>query len=440
MRENNRNPIEKCRKKLPQFTTMNVIDGQAGLVIYSSLIFYSLTIDNILNIVVLLILAGITISLVFSDNGIIKKAQEAANKTKEAVINEQTQMNEIADYMENMLNEIGGTTPDEPEGCPAEEFEKWNGTSDDKVNAVQSTDATPITVLVPKGYTASKVTGETTVEDGFVIYEGEEEVNDTNKDTAQTTRNQFVWVPIANPSEMYGRDENCKKWGKLYDFDENGITPYNWTEKNGVMSITNATGNCEPDVVSSDSSNSVTLTQLETEFNSMIASVEKYGGFYIGRYETGNLKEAEAVVVKNNSDINNQTWYTMYNKSKGVAVNSNVTTSMIWGCQWDAVMRWMYNSGDAEKKKYTYDSTGKGNYSGSKKATGSDSAYAVNNIYDMAGNVLDWTIEALITGNRVYRGGDCFGDSNFHPASVRNYYRVPAVSDDDVGSRLALYM
>ena len=396
----------------------------------------------VVTIVVLLILAGITISLVFSENGIIAKAREAANKTNEVIINEQAQMNEVTAEMENMLNETGGseTTPEEPEGCPVEEFEKWNGTSDEKVNAVQSTDTTPITVPVPKGYIASKVTGETTVEDGFVIYEGEEEVNDTNKDTAQTARNQFVWVPVANPSEMYGRDENCKKWGKLYDFDENGITPYNWTEKNGVMSITNATGNCEPDVVSSDSSNSVTLTQLETEFNSMIASVEKYGGFYIGRYETGNLKEAEAVVVKNNSDINNQTWYTMYNKSKGVAVNSNVTTSMIWGCQWDAVMRWMYNSGDAEKKKYTYDSTGKGNYSGSKKATGSDSAYAVNNIYDMAGNVLDWTIEALITGNRVYRGGDCFGDSNFHPASVRNYYRVPAVSDDDVGSRLALYM
>ena len=408
----------------------------------------------VVTIVVLLILAGITISLVFSDNGIIKKAQEAANKTKEAVINEQTQMNEIADYMENMLNEIGGTIPDEPEGCPAEEFEKWNGTSDDKVNAVQSTDTTPIAVPVPKGYTASKVTGETTVEDGFVIYEGEEEVNDTNKDTAQTTRNQFVWVPVTNPSEMYGRDENCKKWGKLYSFDEEGITPYNWTEEGGVMSITSATSYREPDVISYDADNtnlqqagldaSATAdtfkAQLETEFNSMIASVEKYGGFYIGRYETGNLSQAEAVVIKNNSDINNQTWYTMYNKSKGVAVNSNVTTSMIWGCQWDAVMRWMYNSGDAEKKKYTYDSTGKGNYSGSKKATGSDSAYAVNNIYDMAGNVLDWTIEALITGNRVYRGGDCFGDSNFHPASVRNYYRIPAVSDDDVGSRLALYM
>ena len=109
MRENNRKPIEKCRKKLPQFTTMNVIDGQAGLVIYSSLIFYSLTIDNILNIIVLLILAGITISLVFSENGIIAKAREAANKTNEAIINEQAQMNDVTAAMENMLNGTGGS-------------------------------------------------------------------------------------------------------------------------------------------------------------------------------------------------------------------------------------------------------------------------------------------------------------------------------------------
>ena len=51
MRGNNRNPIERCRKRLPQFTTMNVIEGQAGLVNYSSLIFYSLTLNNILNII-----------------------------------------------------------------------------------------------------------------------------------------------------------------------------------------------------------------------------------------------------------------------------------------------------------------------------------------------------------------------------------------------------
>ena len=77
MRENNRKPIEKCIKKLPQFTTMNVIDGQAGLVIYSSLIFYSLTIDNILNIIVLLILAGVSIAMLTGDNGILTQAQKA---------------------------------------------------------------------------------------------------------------------------------------------------------------------------------------------------------------------------------------------------------------------------------------------------------------------------------------------------------------------------
>ena len=84
MRENNRKPIEKCRKKLPQFTTMNVIDGQAGLVFYSSLIFYSLTIDNILNIVVLLILAATSISMLTGENGIITQAQDAKDKTGQA--------------------------------------------------------------------------------------------------------------------------------------------------------------------------------------------------------------------------------------------------------------------------------------------------------------------------------------------------------------------
>lgn len=78
MREKNRNSIEKCRKKLPQFTTMNVIDGQAGLTSYSSLIFYSLTIDNILNIIVLLIIASISVIILTDDNGLVKKTQDAA--------------------------------------------------------------------------------------------------------------------------------------------------------------------------------------------------------------------------------------------------------------------------------------------------------------------------------------------------------------------------
>lgn len=53
--------------------------------------------------------------MVFSENGIIAKAREAAEKTNQAVVNEQTQMNDLADYMENMLNTIsGGNTTESP--------------------------------------------------------------------------------------------------------------------------------------------------------------------------------------------------------------------------------------------------------------------------------------------------------------------------------------
>ena len=400
----------------------------------------------VVTIVVLLILAGITISLVFSENGIIAKAKEAAEKTNQAVINEQEQMNEVGTIIDNMLNGIGESTPPKPEG--PEMPEGWDG---NKVNAVESADK--VVVPVPKGYTASSVATENKVSEGFVIYENtngedkKEEVNDNNKDTARTTRNQFVWVPVANPSEMYGTDKDGKKWGKLYEFSASGITPLNWTEQDGVMSITATSGSDsyrEPDVVDSDSSNSITISQLETEFNDMITSVEKYGGFYIGRYETGNLSQEKATVVKNNTDIGNQTWYSMYKKAKGIAVNNNVTSSMIWGSQWDAAMRWMYNSGNAEKKKYTYDSTGKGNYSGTNGnqpiATGSIEAYAVNNIYDMAGNVSDWTIEANDTSYRVPRGGCCDSYGSDYPASNRDVNYNPTDSDDSSGFRVALYM
>ena len=328
----------------------------------------------VVTIVVLLILAGITINMLFSNGGIFKAAQDAANAWNQAVINEQADLDNLTEQIQNLVNgQTGGNTHEEPEGCPEEKFEKWNGESDDNVDAIQSTDAIPITVPVPKGYVASNVTGENTVENGFVIYEGEKEVNDTNKDTEQKTRNQFVWVPVTNPSEIYGRDENCKKWGKLYKFSETGITPLNWTEQNGVMTITDGTSFREPDLVTGgseyydadnknlqqagldESATAETFrVQLEKEFNSMIASVEKYNGFYIGRYETGDLSKTEVAVVKENNDIDNQSWYTMYNKAKGIAADTNVTTTMIWGCQWDAVMRWMYNSGDEEKKEYIF--------------------------------------------------------------------------------------
>ncbi len=65
-------------------------------------------ISLVTTIVVLLILSGITISAVFSNDGIIKKAQEAANATKEAAKNDQYAINELLNEMDSIMNGTGG--------------------------------------------------------------------------------------------------------------------------------------------------------------------------------------------------------------------------------------------------------------------------------------------------------------------------------------------
>ena len=184
------------------------------------------------------------------------------------------------------------------------------------------TDASGDEVPVPNGFVGSKATGENEIDTGFVIYEGEEEVTDSNVQTAQTSRNQYVWIPVEDISKFYGTDANGKSWGKNYNyttgtnssstFDEvTGTYAYNWSETNGVMSISSSTNYREPDVLSDDdtpynlktykvSEDSMLdfLMRQEVDFNNMVDSVEKYGGFYIGRYETGDLSKEEAVVRK----------------------------------------------------------------------------------------------------------------------------------------------
>ena len=227
-------------------------------------------------------------------------------------------------------------------------------------------DASGDKVPVPNGFVGSKVTGENEIDTGFVIYELNEgeskdtvEINDANKDEAQKTRNQYVWVPVEDISKFYGTDANGKKWGKIYNYttgtstnstfdEETGTYAYNWSETNGVMSITRTSGSNsyrEPDVlrtydtpyylrtykVSEDSQLDFLLRQ-QTDFKKMIDSVEKYGGFYIGRYETGNLSQEQVVVQKGNTDINYTTWYNAYEKCKTLSDNNNnIETGMIWG-------------------------------------------------------------------------------------------------------------
>ena len=352
------------------------------------------------------------------------------------------------------------------------------------------TDASGDKVPVPNGFVGSKAAGENEIDTGFVIYEGEEEVTDSNVQTAQTSRNQYVWIPVEDISKFYGTDANGKSWGKNYNyttgtnssstFDEvTGTYAYNWSETNGVMSISSSTSYREPDVlrdrdtpyylktykVSEDSMLDFLLRQ-QTDFKKMINSVEKYGGFYIGRYETGDLNQEVAVVQKGNTNIASQTWYAMYEKCKTLSDNNNnIETGMIWGNQWDRTMMWLMecNAKDEttgkSKEEVISDSSSWGNYynatfqytnssgvtatknenSGTRIPTGSTEYTKANNIYDLAGNVYDWTMEANSTIFRVLRAGSCYSTGSGYPARYR-YLSYPSFSDSYYGCRAALYI
>ena len=86
----------------------------------------------VVTIIVLLILASVTISTIFSDNGIIKKAQEAANKTKEAVEQEQAELNQLYNDLASIMNNTTGGSTEEPEPEPEPELPSDGSFSEDK--------------------------------------------------------------------------------------------------------------------------------------------------------------------------------------------------------------------------------------------------------------------------------------------------------------------
>lgn len=332
-------------------------------------------------------------------------------------------------------------------------------------------DSEGVPVPVPNGYVGSSIAtefddegnvvveGENTVNTGFVIYEGTEEVTTANKSTAQTTRNQWVWVPIYDVSEIYGVDSDGMMHGKLYNYDSEGRTNLNWSEdSNGVMKITSSSGNREPDIVSSydydsylpnyisDEERDELYDELAEMFKNNIKSIKKYGGFYIGRYETGGLN-AQAKVVKGETNISYQTWYTMYKKSKTLkGINENVTTNMIWGCMWDATLEWLVDSGNKTYSEVGSDSSSWGNYSdstvsghGSKSPTGYSEIWKANNIYDLAGNVWDVTLEAYSSNNRRGRGSYYYYSGSTYPVAYSTSI-IPYNSSSSYGSRSALFI
>ena len=339
-----------------------------------------------------------------------------------------------------------------------------------KNNFTTVTSSDGVQVPVPTGYTASSASDENSVNGGFVIYEGTDAVTDSNKWDAQCNRNQYVWIPIADVSDMYWRDQTTgKKYGTYYNFSTTGYTKGSnrsyepqttYYDKKSTYLTKYLNGMTREDF----------LMEMEIDFDKMLNSVATYGGYYIGRYQAGDLAQATPVIKRMNTDRVSQTWYTMWKKSPRISTGG-ANVHMIWGIQWDETLKWLIDTGEKTYAEIGSNSTSWGNYSNNSftyytntskstatKASGSQTripsgAYEganANNVFDLAGNVDDWTLESNNSGTgnyRCFRGGgygtiggadDTYG-SNACPAAYR-YGSYPYYSFDAIGLRCALYI
>ena len=278
------------------------------------------------------------------------------------------------------------------------------------------------TAVIPDGFAV--VTDPDKIENGLVI---SDKPNDDMNNTAGG--NQFVWVPVSK--ENFETEFVRQDFGKqnIPDADFINTRPESGKYYETTPTSTDLTG--------------TTQTTID-EVTEMYTSVKKNGGFYIGRYESGNdngkvVSKKNATVYNNIgwSNVNNMTTETggVVEKARGMYPGKS---TLVYGVQWDAVMRWI--SKDSSLSQYLTNSAGKGNYNANNPIpTGSNENYKMKNIYDMAGNVGEWTMEACNTYPRVDRGGYYSYTGSEYPVTYRSS-GSPNYSNYDLGFRVALYV
>ena len=419
----------------------------------------------------------------YGDNGILKGAEYAVDKYKEAADEEQSALEEYLGYIEG--ENLPENTPETNAGTPVKTPNSWgvvtpNITSTENGKVVEKStklasvyavsDGQGETIPVPKGF--FYVGG--TLATGVVIsdneadrnkYAGQDQVpsgielvEDDGKEATlkyNLVGNQFVWIPCDKTSYVKG------SWSK------NNITYWD------------------------------TITpSLETK------AISKYKGFYVARFEAG-LPKGTKEFDEDQPNTGSNTYYNNvegqaqskpgvspwnfidWNKSQTNAQkmyeeNVSIESGLITGTQWDVIMKKLES---AESKDVGTDSKLFGNYyqgegfdyigrpsqynsstkcqqpfekveKGTKAnntyyllTTGASNHNRVYNIYDIAGNVWEWTEEnnyysttASVSNNRVTRGGSFLNISLDYPAASRIGSNSTSNTGCNVGFRVVLYM
>lgn len=125
--------------------------------------------------------------------------------------------------------------------------------------------------------------------------------------------------------------------------------------------------------------------------------------------------------------------------------NEAVKSHLTFGAEYDSVLEWFIKTEVKTLAEIAEDSTEWGNHWNIENSprkvveTGSREKWCVNNIYDFAGNVAEWTQEQNESSYRVVRGGVCSNNGNYCPVAYRLYIN-PNDYYDNTGFRATLYI
>ena len=352
----------------------------------------------------------------------------------------------IDETKEDLNSDIDVTLTAEPKQ-PGEET---NGGS----TSVSSNETRP---YLPTGFTQVK---GTTLKNGLTIQD--------------STGNQYVWVEVPKAERVYKtagleiKDFTDEEYTKI----EDDLHTYTDVYRNGTS-------------YKDEYYSGVGLTSEEyySLKKMMLKSVYQNGGFYVGKYETGVMENprykesSSATVMPTDTPVIKQNAYPYNNitcsQAQTLASNmesGNHTSSLMFGVQWDLVLKYLETKGTAQAD-LTTESTSWGNYinnawnitnvdskyykkpnwtSGAYGAkggyavvllsTGASEEFGKQGIYDLAGNVYEWTLEKTSNSGRpcAVRGGDYVLAGGRCPAANRDYYGT-AGYDGNFGFRVSLF-
>ena len=266
---------------------------------------------------------------------------------------------------------------------------------------------------------------------GFKTVNTETSIWDKNEITSESlsnglviedeSKNQFVWIPVDGKEITLSRKIFSK--GSITDAYEDEIIDRIYYAEENVNSCLEKYRMKEEDEAYS--------------IRYFRESVKKYGGFYIARYETGKNIEENPVIKEDYLPWTNITRDEALNSSINfLKNNSQAVSSLINSYAWDTVLQFINNTNEGyitSKEK-----VGTGNL----KNTGKSGDVACN-IYDLSGNIREWSTEYSSNGYYSYlsscvvRGG-YYNNSNFFAAS--RYYNGEDVKNDFIGYRIIMYI